>query len=94
MAKQRDLKHRSPTKARRSYTTAREHTLRAQRELTTDTDQQRVRAVVLRCMNPACGSACSQNNPSEEREVTLRTSGHVSWTTAPGRFVQARVERR
>ena len=56
MTTQRDLEHRIRARQRKtgeSYTTARDHILRAQRELTGGTDPQRVHAIVLRCMSQA-----------------------------------------
>ena len=97
MTTQRDLKHRIRARQRKtgeSYTTAREHILRAQRELTGDTDPQRVHAIVLRCMSQALRLRVLADQVSEGREVTLRTSGYVAWTTAPGQFVEVRVARR
>ena len=93
MTKQRDLKNRIRARQQKtgeSYTTAHAHVLRAQQQLTGGTKQVRLRAVVLRCMTQALRLRLD----GEEHEVTLRTSDHDAWTTAPGQFIEVLVKRR
>ena len=89
MTEKRDLEKRIRARQQKtgeSYTTAREH---VQRRLSAGSPE-RVHAVVLRCKP----RALRLRIPGEEREVTLRTSEFDAWTTAPGQFVDVRVERR
>ena len=92
MTAQRDLKNRiraRQEKTGESYTTAREHVLRAQRQLTGSTPE-RLQAVVLR----STLQSLRLRLPGEDHEVTLRTSGFNAMITAPGQFIEVQVERR
>lgn len=91
MTAQRDLKNRiraRQEKTGESYTTARQHVLRAQRQLTGSTPE--LQAVVLRCTSQSLRLRIH----GEDDEVTLRTSGFDAMIAAPGQFIEVQAERR